>query len=55
MSDDLRERFAAELRVAGLTLTGADYGKLFEMWVEHLPERERLRAAAPTPEEEPWR
>jgi hypothetical protein len=55
MSEDLRARFDAELLVAGLALTGADYDNLFEMWAEHLPERERLRAAIPAPEEEPWR
>ena len=55
MSDDLRARFDAELLVAGLSLTGPDYDNLFEMWAEHLPERDRLRAAMPAPEEEPWR
>lgn len=55
MSDDLRARFDAELLVAGLSLTGPDYDNLFEMWAEHLPERERLRAAIPAPDEEPWR
>ena len=55
--DDLRARFDAELLVAGLSLTGADYESLFEMWAEHRPERERLRAAVLAPEEEPepWR
>jgi hypothetical protein len=28
---------------------------LYAMWVEWLPERERLRAAVPAPEDEPWR
>jgi hypothetical protein len=51
--DHLRARFDAELLVAGLALTGADYENLFEMWAEHLPERERLRAAVLAPEEEP--
>jgi hypothetical protein len=55
MSDDLRARFDAELLAAGLSLTAADYDNLFEMWAEHLPERERLRAAVPAPDEEPWR
>ena len=55
MSDDLRARFDAELLAAGLSLTGADYDNLFDMWSEHLPERERLRAAIPAPDEEPWR
>jgi hypothetical protein len=52
---DLRARFDAELRVAGLDLTGADYDALYEMWAEHLPQREALRAAVPALEEEPWR
>jgi hypothetical protein len=51
--DHLRTRFDAELLVAGLTLTGADYENLFEMWAEHLPERERLRAVVLAPEEAP--
>jgi hypothetical protein len=52
---DLRARFDAELRVAGLDLTGPDYDALYEMWAEHLPQREALRAAVPALEEEPWR
>jgi len=52
---DLHARFDAELRVAGLDLTGAEYEALYEMWAEHLPERERLRAAVLAPDEEPWR
>jgi hypothetical protein len=52
---DLRARFDAELRVAGLDLTGAEYEALYEMWAEHLPERERLRAAVLAADEEPWR
>jgi hypothetical protein len=52
---ELRARFDAELQVAGLVLTGQDYQALYEMWVEHLPEREALRAAVPAPDEEPWR
>ena len=50
---DLRARFDAELRVAGLQLVGHDYELLFAMWVEHLPQREALRAAVPGPDEEP--
>ena len=52
---ELRARFDAELQVAGLVLTGQDYQALYDMWVEHLPEREALRAAVPAPAEEPWR
>jgi hypothetical protein len=55
MTSDLRARFDAELVAAGLRLSGADYDNLFEMWAEHLPERERLRAAVPEADEEPWR
>ena len=51
---DLRARFDAELTAAGLTVTGRDRDLLFAMWQEHLPQRESLRAAAVTPEEEPW-
>lgn len=50
---DLRARFDAELRVAGLQLGGRDYELLFAMWAEHLPQREALRAAVPGPDEEP--
>ena len=52
---DLRARFDAELTAAGLAITGRDYDLLFAMWQEHLPQREALRAAAPAPEDEPWR
>jgi hypothetical protein len=51
---DLRARFDAEVAAAGLTVTGRDRDLLFAMWQEHLPQREALRAAAVTPEEEPW-
>ena len=50
---DLRARFDAELRAAGLALHGREYEVLFAMWVEHLPQREALRAAVPAPGEEP--
>ena len=53
VEDDLRARFDAELRTAGLQLEGRDYELLFAMWVEHLPQREALRAAVPGPDEEP--
>ena len=52
---DLRTRFDAELIAAGLAITGRDYDLLLAMWKEHLPQREALRAAAPAPEDEPWR
>ncbi|HTK92813.1 MAG TPA: hypothetical protein VL948_21450 [Verrucomicrobiae bacterium] len=51
----LRARFDAEVTAAGLTVTGRDRELLFAMWLEHLPQREALRAAALTPEDEPWR
>jgi hypothetical protein len=50
---DLRARFDAELRVAGLQLGERDYELLFAMWAEHLPQREALRATVPGPDEEP--
>ena len=50
---DLRARFDAELRAAGLDLRQRDYESLFAMWLEHLPQREALRAAVPAPDEEP--
>ncbi len=50
---DLRARFEAELRTAGLELHGRDYELLFAMWAEHLPQRDALRAVVPAPDEEP--
>ena len=50
---DLRARFDAEMRAAGLSLAGRDYDLLFAMWAEHRPQREALRAAVPMPDEEP--
>ena len=51
---ELRELFAAELRVAGLiAIPSADRDRLYEMWCDHLPLRDALRAAAPLPDEEP--
>ena len=50
---ELRELFAAELRVAGLRVPDDDRERLFAMWVDHLPNRDALRAAALRPEEEP--
>lgn len=46
-------RFEAELRAAGIEVTGRERELLYAMWVEHLPHREALRAAALEPEEEP--
>ena len=51
--DELRARFDAEISAAGLSLAGRDYELLFAMWTEHRPQREALRAAVPTPDEEP--
>ena len=50
---ELRELFAAELRVAGLRVPDDDRERLFAMWADHLPNRDALRAAAPRPDEEP--
>lgn len=52
---DARAQFDAECRAAGMTLTGRDAELMFEMWLDWLPERDRLRAAEPEPEDEPWR
>jgi hypothetical protein len=52
---DARAQFDAECRAAGLTLTARDGELLYEMWLDWLPQRDRLRAAVPAPEEEPWR
>ena len=55
MADEARAQFDAEVRAAGLTLSARDYDLLYEMWVDWLPQRDRLRAEVPTLEEEPWR
>jgi hypothetical protein len=55
MTDDRRAQFDAEVRAAGLTLRGRDGELLYEMWLDWLPQRDRLRAEVPAPEEEPWR
>ncbi len=55
MTDDRRAQFDAECRAAGLTLTDRDRDLLYAMWLDWLPQRELLRAAAPAPEDEPWR
>ena len=52
---DRRAQFDAECRTAGLTLSPHDTELLYAMWLEWLPNRERLRAATPAPEDEPWR
>jgi hypothetical protein len=54
-TDDRRIQFDAECRTAGLTLGARDTELLYAMWLEWLPERDRLRAAVPAPEDEPWR
>jgi len=54
MTED-RVQFDAECRAAGLRLSAADHEALYQMWLEWLPERQRLRDAIPQPEEEPWR
>jgi hypothetical protein len=48
-------QFDAECRAAGLRLSAADREALYQMWLDWLPERQRLRDAIPQPEEEPWR
>jgi hypothetical protein len=55
MTDDPRAQFDAECRAAGLSLSPRDAELLYEMWVDWLPQRDRLRAAIPALEEEPWR
>src|SRR2546428_7648055 len=54
-TDDRRAQFDAECRSAGLTLGARDYDLLYDMWLDWLPERDRLRATMPEPEDEPWR
>jgi hypothetical protein len=55
MADDRRAQFDAECRAAGLTLPARDAELLYEMWLDWLPERDRLRAAVPALADEPWR
>jgi hypothetical protein len=50
---DLRAQFEAEVVAADLTIPAEDREQLFAMWVEHLPQRNSLRAAIVAPEEEP--
>lgn len=52
--NELRTRFDAEMRAAGLSVEGRDRELLFSMWREHLPQREALRATVPAWDEEPW-
>ncbi len=54
-NDEPRVQFEAECRTAGLVLGARDAELLYATWLEWLPERERLRAAVPAPEDEPWR
>jgi hypothetical protein len=53
LDTELRARFDAEMRAAGLSLAGRDYDLLFALWAEHLPQRGALRAAIPALDEEP--
>lgn len=53
--DDRRAQFETECRSAGLVLSERDASLLYDMWLEWLPERDRLRATVPAPEDEPWR
>jgi hypothetical protein len=55
MTEDRRAQFDAEVRASGLTLRGRDHELLYEMWLDWLPQRDRLRAELPGLEEEPWR
>jgi hypothetical protein len=48
-----RALFDAEVLAADLTLSDDDRARLFEMWADHLPSRDSLRAAAPDLPEEP--
>jgi hypothetical protein len=54
-SDDRRAQFDAECRAAGLALSERDRDLLYAMWLDWLPQRDRLRAAVPAAEDEPWR
>lgn len=53
--DDRRAEFDAACRTAGLTLSARDAELLYAMWLDWLPQRDRLRTAVPAPEDEPWR
>jgi len=55
MADQQRAQFDAEVRAAGLTLGDRDLELLYEMWLDWLPQRDRLRAEVPALEDEPWR
>src|SRR5256885_1883025 len=46
-TDDRRAQFDAECRVAGLSLAARDAELLYAMWLEGLPERDRLPPARP--------
>jgi hypothetical protein len=54
-TEDRRAQFDAECRTAGLVLGARDADLLYAMWLDWLPERDRLRAAVPALEDEPWR
>ena len=49
----LRAQFDAEVRAAAVTLTDDDRERLFAMWSDHLPTRDRLRSAEIALAEEP--
>ena len=49
----LRARFEAEVIVAGISIAADDRERLFEMWANDRPLRERLGAADLALEEEP--
>jgi hypothetical protein len=53
--DERRSEFDAACRIAGLTLSARDAELLYAMWLDWLPQRDRLRGAVPAPEDEPWR
>ena len=55
MADDQRAQFDAEMSTAGLELGERDLQLLYEMWLDWLPQRDRLRAEVPAREDEPWR
>ncbi|HEX3178389.1 MAG TPA: hypothetical protein VHZ49_17060 [Methylomirabilota bacterium] len=55
MADERRTQFDAEVRAAALSLSERDADLLYEMWLEWLPQRDRLRATVPALEDEPWR
>ncbi len=49
----LRAQFDADVRAAAIPLSDDDRERLFAMWADHLPTRDRLRGADVALEEEP--